>query len=263
MTPHEMRQAAALLDRAASIFEDQRCDDYSLPCTEEGLELASSVQRWNAGGVTRGNNQIWFQSWILMRYFAHRLAIAADEPTTLVDYGGDEAPSQPGPEPPMQPVVDVDGVIRFAANPIVRFLLNAGPYDMNTIAELPGVSDAEHAQFAQLIGYSLRGYAELSYVTDFKRAEAAASDIEEEETPEEVWTCDLRPGECWSRSGIGVDNTSQSRIRLTLRFSNGVSAPGTVVVEPKTSYDIPTKNGFVRVTNQSPSHVFVYRLLVS
>lgn len=59
---------------------------------------------------------------------------------------------------------DTHGVIRFHANPIVRFLLDAGPFDMNMIAELPGLTDEDRAHFAQLIGYSVDGYYELSYV---------------------------------------------------------------------------------------------------
>ena len=74
---------------------------------------------------------------------------------------------------PVQPLeIDRDGVVRFKRNAIVRFLLDAGPFDMNQIACLP-VSDEDRCQFAQLIGYSLSGYGELPYVSDeeFARAE--------------------------------------------------------------------------------------------
>lgn len=44
------------------------------------------------------------------------------------------------PEHPMQPLLkDEHGVLRFKANKIVRFLLDAGPFDMNALA----VSQAE------------------------------------------------------------------------------------------------------------------------
>lgn len=64
---------------------------------------------------------------------------------------------------PMQPIVtDARGVKRFKANAIVQFLLDAGPYDMNKLAMMPfRVEDRQ--QFAQLIGYSVDGYEELSY----------------------------------------------------------------------------------------------------
>jgi hypothetical protein len=59
--------------------------------------------------------------------------------------------------------VDSDGVVRFRANAIVDFLLRNGGYDMNGLARLP-FTEADRAQFAQLIGYSVSGWGELSYV---------------------------------------------------------------------------------------------------
>lgn len=65
---------------------------------------------------------------------------------------------------PMQPVVmDLRGTVRFKKNSIVRFLLDAGPFNMNQLANLPGVTREEFSQFAQLIGYSVDGYSDLSY----------------------------------------------------------------------------------------------------
>jgi hypothetical protein len=66
-------------------------------------------------------------------------------------------------EQPMQPiVVDEDGTQRFRENAIVGFLLNAGPFDMNQLAYMP-FSLEDRRQFAQLIGYSVDGYLDLSY----------------------------------------------------------------------------------------------------
>jgi hypothetical protein len=65
----------------------------------------------------------------------------------------------------MQPVCWSDDVVRFKQNAIVRFLLDAGPFDMNQLA-LMTFSDEDREQFAQLIGYSVSGYGELSYVRD-------------------------------------------------------------------------------------------------
>lgn len=70
----------------------------------------------------------------------------------------------------MQPVVIApDGYIRFQGNALVRHLLDEATAgrkcDLNDLAmvEAPR-SDRE--QFAQLIGYSLSGFSELSYVRD-------------------------------------------------------------------------------------------------
>jgi hypothetical protein len=67
---------------------------------------------------------------------------------------------------PVQPLEkDKHGTIRFKSNPIVRLLLDDGKYDMNRLAMLP-FSDEDREQFAQLIGYSLSGFSDLSYVSD-------------------------------------------------------------------------------------------------
>jgi hypothetical protein len=74
---------------------------------------------------------------------------------------------------PIQPIQkDKDGTARFKANAIVAYLLDKGGIDMNALAMEPfSVEDQE--QFAQLIGYSLAGFSELSYVRDETYAAAA------------------------------------------------------------------------------------------
>lgn len=74
------------------------------------------------------------------------------------------------PAMPMQPIhVAPDGYVRFAANRLVRHLLDEATAgrkcDMNALAWVE-VTQSERMQFAQLIGYSISGYGELSYVTD-------------------------------------------------------------------------------------------------
>jgi hypothetical protein len=87
------------------------------------------------------------------------------------------------PKHPMQPLVrDADGVVRFKQNAIVRFLLDAGPFDLNQIALMP-FSDEDREHFAQLIGYSLDGFGELSYVSDESYEQAAAQSDEPDATP--------------------------------------------------------------------------------
>jgi len=67
---------------------------------------------------------------------------------------------------PIQPIVtDSKGVIRFKENKIVRYLLDNSGIDLNQIA-IEGFDQEDHEQLAQLIGYSLSGFGELSYVSD-------------------------------------------------------------------------------------------------
>ncbi len=62
---------------------------------------------------------------------------------------------------PIQPIVDG----RFVPNKVVQYLLDNGGIDMNKIA-VQGFPKEDQEQFAQLIGYSLSGYGDLSYVSD-------------------------------------------------------------------------------------------------
>jgi biotin synthase-related radical SAM superfamily protein len=69
------------------------------------------------------------------------------------------------PRHPIQPTYDDEnGVRRFRPNKIVQFLLDNGTWDLNRLA-MKGFASDEWEQFAQLIGYSLSGFSELSYVT--------------------------------------------------------------------------------------------------
>lgn len=83
----------------------------------------------------------------------------------------------------MQPIVEVDGKKRFKENKIVRFLLDDGGIDMNQIARMSFDQD-DREQFAQLIGYSLCGFAELGYVRNVtyeaaeRMSESGVSELE-------------------------------------------------------------------------------------
>ena len=67
---------------------------------------------------------------------------------------------------PIQPLENDDrGVLRFKDNKIVRHLLDHGGIDLNDIARLDFPQE-DREQFAQLIGYSLSGFSELSYASD-------------------------------------------------------------------------------------------------
>ena len=66
---------------------------------------------------------------------------------------------------PMQPIYrDETGVTRFKKNHIVRYLLDHGWIDLNKIAVM-SFADEDREQFAQLIGYSVSGFGELSYAS--------------------------------------------------------------------------------------------------
>ncbi len=77
---------------------------------------------------------------------------------------------------PMQKVVWVEDIIRFRENAIVLMLLDEGPFDMNKIARR-NFSQEDREQFAQLIGYSVSGAGDLSYMS---AATISRADIEAE-----------------------------------------------------------------------------------
>ena len=60
---------------------------------------------------------------------------------------------------------DSNGTLRFRENAIVRYLLDNGGINLNQLATMSFTND-DQEQFAQLIGYSLSGFGDLSYVTD-------------------------------------------------------------------------------------------------
>lgn len=67
---------------------------------------------------------------------------------------------------PMQPIVlDAQGTVRFQSNAIVRFLVDVAGLkgmDLNALAVMP-FSIEDRNQLAQLIGYSVSGFGDLSY----------------------------------------------------------------------------------------------------
>jgi hypothetical protein len=62
---------------------------------------------------------------------------------------------------PLQPIIDG----RFVENSIVSKLLELAPVDLNDIGCM-NFAEQERMQFAQLIGYSVSGFGDLSYVND-------------------------------------------------------------------------------------------------
>jgi hypothetical protein len=83
---------------------------------------------------------------------------------------------------PMQPIEwDGVGVIRFRSNKIVKFLLDQnGRIDMNMLAAIDFPQE-DREQFAQLIGYSVSGFGDLSYASKktVEEADSKAAELYE------------------------------------------------------------------------------------
>ncbi len=95
-------------------------------------------------------------------------------------YGYSSVPpntTEGGPHNLQQIVLDPRGTPRFRENQLVTYLLEAGPFDMNKLAVLPNISRFDRAQFAQLIGYSVSGYGDLSYSVQVAAADAIADEL--------------------------------------------------------------------------------------
>lgn len=76
------------------------------------------------------------------------------------------------PAQPRQSIIlDEYGIMRFQENSIIAWLWKSGKLNMNEIAS-KDFSDADRRQLAQLLGYSVGGYQDLSY---------AENDISDEE----------------------------------------------------------------------------------
>ena len=105
---------------------------------------------------------------------------------------------------PMQPLeTDEHGVLRFKQNAIVRYLLDNGGIDLNRIACLQFSQD-DRVQFAQLIGYSLRGFHELNYVPD--SVALAASEAARKHGFESA--CGCRDDGCEIHCGVDEQDTA-------------------------------------------------------
>ena len=83
---------------------------------------------------------------------------------------------------PLQPIGFVGNVIRFRPNAVVMWLLD-NKTDMNELAR-QGFPPEDRAQFASMIGYSVSGWGDLSYVFNqpelLESADAIASAIAKE-----------------------------------------------------------------------------------
>jgi hypothetical protein len=90
---------------------------------------------------------------------------------------------------PVQPLItDEHGTTRFKENAIVSFLLDRAREtkiaDMNLLATIPFTQE-DREQFAQLVGYSLSGFGELSYVSDATYERAAKQPVFGKQKPKD------------------------------------------------------------------------------
>ena len=85
---------------------------------------------------------------------------------------------------PLQPLYMAGTVIRFHPNAVVQHLLDHGGLSLNDLAEVD-LPREDMEQFAQLIGYSLSGFGDLSYVSD-DTYEAARLSYQKECTEQEA-----------------------------------------------------------------------------
>lgn len=71
-----------------------------------------------------------------------------------------------GRRPPMQPIaIDEEGVARFRKNDVVDWLATKIDLDcVATAAHRFGFDPYDVAQFWQMLGYSISGYGELSFI---------------------------------------------------------------------------------------------------
>lgn len=74
------------------------------------------------------------------------------------------------PAHPIQPVIRAaDGVIRFKANAIIEWLFETQRLDLNEIAVRAArgqFGQEDQMQLAQLLGYPVSGYGDLSYASE-------------------------------------------------------------------------------------------------
>jgi hypothetical protein len=70
------------------------------------------------------------------------------------------------PQHPMQPVYrDENDVVKFKPNKIIEYLFDIGALDLNRIAAMEFPAE-DRMQLSQILGYSVSGYSDLSYVTN-------------------------------------------------------------------------------------------------
>lgn len=70
-----------------------------------------------------------------------------------------------------------DGLIRFKENHVVRHLLEKARVNTDEMLAKGNFSDEDKRQFMQLLGYTVKGYIELPYVTAEQQLEVLKMEI--------------------------------------------------------------------------------------
>ena len=108
---------------------------------------------------------------------------------------GDRRMSELPPHPDQPIHLMDDGVARFRQNKIVRFLLDAGPFSLNSLDMMPWDNE-DYTQLMQLIGYSVSGYGDLSTSPKERvaRADAQVKELLKEPTFKRCERCSMAAG---------------------------------------------------------------------
>jgi hypothetical protein len=102
---------------------------------------------------------------------------------------------------PQQPIErDAQGVPRFKANKIIDWLFETGKLDLNEVA-VQGFPAEDRMQLAQLLGYSVGGYANLSYASA-ESVLAADKAVEALDKEPPNWTLTHKSGRTWSGKNL-------------------------------------------------------------
>jgi hypothetical protein len=137
---------------------------------------------------------------------------------------------------PRQPILlAADNVVRFKENKIVSWMLEMGrlgaKFDLNVIA-LQDFSQEDRIQLAQLIGYSVSGFGDLSYVPE---AEVDACDAEAHRVLHPRWVIRFDDVKAYNRDdGFIVDLSEATRYETQQQAqdkSETLTGPLTVVNE--------------------------------
>ena len=158
-------------------FDDEPCRRTAPPVQQEPIGTPDSLAEELHRVLTDPDSSLSDGARRSVDFVIHALRLRAFNTAPPVQQAEPQALTD---AEPMQPLaVDERGVMRFKRNAIVDWLYEHGArtgHGLNEIAELE-FTDSDRRQFAQLIGYSLDGYGDLSYVDDasYERAAIAAT----------------------------------------------------------------------------------------
>lgn len=167
---NDKKQLAAMGEHLAE--QQPMCMEKRIEELEEQVRVMAELLREAKGFVVHvfdSDINYWSDNPLLLNIDA---ALSGKLPAPVVPEGWQRVPAQAADAHPMQPILlDPTGRPRFKKNSAVEYLAEGR---LNEIASR-GYSDEDMAQLAQLIGYSVDGFSELSYVSDADYARAVAA----------------------------------------------------------------------------------------